>query len=160
MMLTRDDPQKQREYQRRYREANREKVRAADRAAKAKLTPEQRLEAQRRYYAANPEKRRAYAEKYRSEGRTRAAQIKSRYGLTADQFESLLATQGDVCAVCVGGFVGRKMYVDHDHATGAVRGIVHMECNTLMGLSKDNPELLERAAAYLREHTEKSRCKT
>lgn len=159
-MLTRDDPVKQREYQKRYRDANREKVRASSRAAKARLTPEQRLEAQRRYYAENPEKRKAYADKYRADGRHRAAQIKSRYGLTQDQFNALLVAQGGLCAVCLSNFDGRKMYVDHDHETTAVRGIVHMECNTMMGLAKDNPYLLERAAAYLREHKEKATCKT
>lgn len=40
-------------------------------------------------------------------------------------------------------------YLDHDHASGAVRGLLCSACNTGMGLLGDNPNLLRIAAQYL-----------
>jgi len=33
-----------------------------------------------------------------------------------------------------------------------VRGLLHARCNQLLGLAKDDPIRLEKAAAYLRKH--------
>ena len=56
------------------------------------------------------------------------------------------------CAICgtdtAGGRAGRRMHMDHDHDTDAVRGILCKDCNVGLGSFKDNPTLLRRAAAY------------
>jgi hypothetical protein len=74
------------------------------------------------------------------------------YGITLEQYNDLLAKQGGVCAICQGPHRGRgKFYhVDHDHKTGDVRGLLCHYCNTAIGSLKDDPALLEKAAAYLR----------
>lgn len=76
------------------------------------------------------------------------------YGLTQEQFDALVAAQGNVCAVCSNGHVGpgADLHVDHDHRTGAVRALLCGKYNTLIGLADDSPDRLELAAAYLRRH--------
>lgn len=71
------------------------------------------------------------------------------YGLTPSQVDEM-AEAG--CAICgTLKWTGRHKgpHVDHDHATGAVRGILCHECNTALGKFRDDPAVLERAIAYL-----------
>lgn len=70
-----------------------------------------------------------------------------KYGLTEEQYESLLAKQGWQCAICG----GEPKSVDHDHVTGEVRGVLCRPCNTGLGHFKDDPERLRRAATYIEE---------
>lgn len=50
--------------------------------------------------------------------------IEKTYGLTSDDYDELLALQGGGCAVCGGKPKSKRLAVDHDHQTGAVRGLV------------------------------------
>lgn len=69
-----------------------------------------------------------------------------RYGIGADEVERMAAEQGGLCPVCR---VAEAVHVDHDHVTGAVRGVLCPECNTGMGQLRDDPWVLRRAAEYL-----------
>lgn len=87
-------------------------------------------------------------------GRHREYLLKSVYGLTPGQFRTLFFRQGQRCAICgtakpPGNGFKAQWNVDHDHATGRVRGILCSPCNTGMGLLKDDPALLRRAADYV-----------
>jgi len=42
--------------------------------------------------------------------------------------------------------------VDHCHATGRIRGLLCAKCNQAIGLMKDNPIFLRRAADYVERH--------
>jgi hypothetical protein len=44
------------------------------------------------------------------------------------------------------------MHVDHDHGTGAIRGLLCSSCNQALGQMKERPELLRAAAEYLERH--------
>lgn len=91
--------------------------------------------------AANPERRKAGEKKW---------QLKRRYGLTVEQFEAMRAAQGNCCAMCSKEFK-RTPYVDHDHATGEVRGLLCNGCN--MGLGRmESPGFLDACARYLEQH--------
>jgi hypothetical protein len=46
----------------------------------------------------------------------------------------------------------RKLAVDHNHVTGAVRALLCTNCNTGLGRFDDSRELLRRAIAYLEKH--------
>lgn len=82
-------------------------------------------------------------------GKTRV--FKLRGGLTEEEYDKLLAKQGGVCAGCLKPPTNRRLCVDHDHKTGEIRGLLCFQCNYGLGWLKDDPERLERLAAYLRK---------
>ena len=69
-----------------------------------------------------------------------------RYGLTTDEYEEMREAQGGRCAICQ---QVKKLGIDHDHETGAVRKLLCTHCNQGLGRFMDDPELLLKAAAYL-----------
>jgi Recombination endonuclease VII len=83
-----------------------------------------------------------------------------RYGLTIESFEAMLEKQNGVCAICeqketaVHQTTGeaRHLAVDHCHAKLHVRGLLCTQCNRMIGLSRDRPNLLRKAADYLEYH--------
>lgn len=83
----------------------------------------------------------------------RRANLK-KYGITEDQYGEMLREQDGRCAICREqpdgvGKTGKVLHVDHDHKTGAVRGLLCRDCNPALGAFRDSPELLRRAAEYL-----------
>lgn len=71
-----------------------------------------------------------------------------KYGLSLPAFHGLLVRANYRCEVC-GEAPGTGPKVDHDHATGAVRGILCTSCNVGLGHFRDDPARLRQAAAYL-----------
>ena len=84
--------------------------------------------------------------------RRRDKMLMAKYGLSLAQFEKMLLIQRGKCGICDRFFHGvRRMYVDHDHQSGRVRGILCYPCNhRLLGRGLEDPFVHERAAAYLR----------
>jgi len=84
-----------------------------------------------------------------------AAKVRAtKYGLTVERHKAMVAACGNRCEICgVDGASCRWgcLDVDHDHGTGAVRGLLCNNCNRALGHMRDAPELLERAAEYLRK---------
>lgn len=82
----------------------------------------------------------------------RGRALKWRYGVTEEDFEALLKRQGGKCASCgdpEDPEATRRFHVDHDHATGEVRGILCHGCNVALGLLKDDRDRILRLADYL-----------
>lgn len=111
-----------------YWEKNKETLRAKNRIKK------------RRYDKENPEK--AYA-----------IQIKSKYGITLDEYKQMLTDQDNQCAICKsaspGGSSKTRFCVDHCHIKGTVRGLLCSKCNLAISYLDDNPETLLAAIKYL-----------
>lgn len=88
----------------------------------------------------------------------RRSWLNKRYGMTIDHYESLLKSQGGVCAICHStnnhptrwGNKSVRLSVDHNHATGKIRGLLCHSCNAALGYFKDNPDIIEQAAKYLK----------
>lgn len=75
------------------------------------------------------------------------------YGISAAEYKILYDAQGGRCAICRRATgKTKKLSVDHDHKTGEVRGLLCNPCNRYgIGImARDNPEVFDRAAAYLR----------
>lgn len=73
-------------------------------------------------------------------------QASRKYGLTLEQAQNMWASP---CAIC-GYFEAGQMVIDHCHGGGEVRGTLCNSCNVSIGHFLDDPDLLERAAGYLR----------
>jgi hypothetical protein len=106
----------------------------------------------RMWQRANPERLKASRERNR-EGRNRKMReihLRNKFGLTPAEYEGILAAQGGVCALCNRRPTPRiSLHVDHDHGTGEIRGLLCMRCNNALGLFREGPDLLRRAARYL-----------
>ena len=83
-------------------------------------------------------------------------QLRTRFGMTANQYDELLSKQGGRCAICnETETVTRRdrpiqrLCVDHCHTSEKVRGLLCQRCNRAIGLCKDNPHLLKSMAMYL-----------
>lgn len=103
-----------------------------------------RSEMRKKYYQAHKDD---WKKHYKKHSRTRTAK---RYGLTVEQLDAMTAAQGGLCAVCSRQPGKKGLAVDHHHATGVVRGLLCSSCNTAIGLLRDDPELMEKAAQYAR----------
>ncbi len=111
-----------------------------------------------RRYRATAEGKSAYAASQASsrrvdpEGR-RVRATERRYAMSAGAYASMLTVQNNACALCLrpfGSAPAMEPAVDHDHATGKVRGILHNKCNVGLGFFEDDPALLEMAKFYLK----------
>lgn len=88
----------------------------------------------------------------------RTKSLRSNFGITVEQYDAMLLQQGGVCAICGERCAsGKRLAVDHDHATGAVRDLLCGHCNLGLGNFKDNPERLAKAIRYLDRHMKKPR---
>lgn len=85
--------------------------------------------------------------KCRSEQR-HTLRLKANYDITPREVDQRLKDQDNACAICQQPFEDKPM-VDHDHKSGKVRGLLCHHCNTGIGLMRDDPKLLYRAARYI-----------
>lgn len=76
--------------------------------------------------------------------------LRERYGLTMDDYAAMLAAQLGGCAICRKPARAKsRLFVDHDHKTGRVRGLLCLSCNTMIGHAADSPDVLRAGAVYL-----------
>jgi hypothetical protein len=83
------------------------------------------------------------------------------WNVTPEVYNLMLKAQNYVCMICgeaeriTNGKSGkiRDMAIDHCHATGRIRALLCSPCNTAIGLLKDDPATLRKAAEYLERHT-------
>ncbi len=83
--------------------------------------------------------------RWRRRARWRA--LERKYGLPQHEYEALFAAQRGCCAICE--LRPDRLFVDHEHATGQVRGLLCSNCNFAVGELGDDPARCASAAAYL-----------
>lgn len=83
-------------------------------------------------------------------------ELKRHFKMTRGEYLKLAEKQGHKCAIC-GQPENAKirgktisLAVDHCHTKGHVRGLLCAQCNRGLGLFRDSPDLLAKAAEYLR----------
>ena len=88
--------------------------------------------------------------------------IKRVYGIDSAQYYKMLEDQEGKCAICKSDSNNtshqskNKMFIDHCHTTGQVRGLLCSKCNHALGLFDDDTENLKSAISYLAKFEEKS----
>lgn len=128
-------------------------------------------DATKKWCADNPEKIQEYREKWWNKlvtdperyqkylERTRRKDLR-RQGMTQEQYDSKLAEQDGLCAICRlphgRSLCGRSkdLAIDHDHTTDQLRGLLCDDCNLGLGLFRDDPQRLMNAALYIICHKE------
>jgi hypothetical protein len=90
-----------------------------------------------------------YSDQGRKAQRTKQAHPNARYvhpeRITPDEYAAMLAAQENKCAICREPPKRRRLFIDHCHATGKIRGLLCPRCNTKLASVERHPELF----AYL-----------
>lgn len=102
------------------------------------------------------EKKATYMRAWRRQNlhHSRNLEMRRRYGIDLAEYDRILAQQSEACAICETKVDYFRLSIDHCHGTGKVRGILCAKCNRGLGGFNDQPELLEKAARYLRKSRE------
>ena len=81
--------------------------------------------------------------------------LKTKYGLSLEDYDSLILTQANKCLICSKEFTQYKddrhgiACVDHCHKTGIVRGLLCHRCNTAIGFMEEDSDRFWNAISYL-----------
>ena len=85
--------------------------------------------------------------------------LQKQYGITLEDFNNMIEKQDNKCYICDTVFAEPSSRtfqntpnVDHNHETGKIRKILCRDCNTMLGLAKENIQTLHNAIEYLGEH--------
>lgn len=86
---------------------------------------------------------------------SRRSNLWRRYRITPEQFDALLTSQGNCCAICRSPDPRhqRGWRVDHNHVTKKVRGILCNHCNVAIGMAGEDADVLFKIAVYLKVHS-------
>jgi hypothetical protein len=97
-----------------------------------------------RYYAKGGKETQAH--------RSRKHNLK-KYGLSIEQYDKMVEDQQGKCKICKASENIRdfKLFVDHCHSTGNVRGLLCHNCNAGLGHFRDSQDILQAAIRYLNE---------
>lgn len=101
------------------------------------------------------------------DGKIRDSVYKRKYGISLNQYNSLLESQKGLCKICGTsdpkghGSKNGRFCVDHCHDTGIVRGLLCHHCNIGIGAFNDDTVKLAKAIDYLiQDGTTPDRCIT
>jgi len=126
----------------------------AAKRARTALDPETNRARARQWKLDNPERSRAAQLEYAASGRKqisdRKSYLKRTYGITIADYEVMVEAQQGVCAICLEARPEeRTLHIDHDHESGAIRGLLCFRCNNALGDFREQFDIFQRAADYL-----------
>lgn len=82
--------------------------------------------------------------------------LKSQYNISLEQYNEMLRSQKHKCKICQKDeteVFKQTLYVDHNHTTGQVRGLLCHPCNAGLGHFRENQDLLDAAKQYIKEYS-------
>jgi hypothetical protein len=79
--------------------------------------------------------------------------LKRNYAMTLDDYDRMLNDQEGKCAICrVSQLTPRCFYVDHDHKTGKIRGLLCPKCNHALGCLEYINKYADQIGNYLEKN--------
>lgn len=101
-----------------------------------------------------PEKRAKQSQREGKKDYSKNKHLKYHYGISLDEYNKMFHQQEGKCYLCGKhqSEVKRALSVDHCHKTGKIRKLLCQPCNTLLGMSGDDPIVLQKAIDYLMEN--------
>lgn len=104
------------------------------------------------FYKKNRDKLLQYQKDYRKNfaDKKRNTDIMSRYGITLEQYKTMLLLQKGLCAICKSLMI--RPGIDHCHKTKKVRGLLCSNCNLGIGIFKDSVQIMESAIEYIKSY--------
>ena len=150
-----DNLEKVKKCNKQWRENNPDKVKEYQKQWE-KDNPRNRTEWGKQYYKDNKEKinkrfnqwAKDNPEKHKNG--QRESKLKCKYGLSHEDWLAMWEGQDGKCKICEKPFINlSKAFVDHDHKTGKIRGLLCSKCNGGIGFFDDNQKLIMRAINYL-----------
>jgi hypothetical protein len=78
--------------------------------------------------------------------------LRTRFGLTSEQYDHMVRDQNNLCAICKCEAQFNSLHVDHCHKTNKVRGLLCFHCNTTLGHVKDDMAIVQNMIEYLRRY--------
>lgn len=92
----------------------------------------------------------------RNKDRAHFVRVNAKYGISEEDYYSLLKAQESKCKIC--GIdedkLKQRLHIDHCHTSGKIRGLLCSNCNTGIGNLRDDVSLLEKAIQYLNSYNE------
>lgn len=82
---------------------------------------------------------------------------KIKYGIEQSDYDNMLKNQNFSCAICEIHIedVNRDFSVDHCHTTGKIRDLLCINCNSMLGMGKENKNIFKSAIKYIQKHKNK-----
>lgn len=104
-------------------------------------------------YQPKPKKKKVTKSKEEIKLAAKKRMLKHRYNITYEEYTQMYDNHNKRCAICktkkkLGGHSG--LYVDHNHETNEVRGLLCTKCNSAIGKLKENKEILLEVIKYLK----------
>jgi hypothetical protein len=112
----------------------------------------------KKFYAKHKDLLKARVAKWKKNNpeQNKSSKLLSKYGITLDQYRVMLNSQGNCCAICKTTTPDTKsnkfFYVDHNHKTNKVRGLLCYHCNIALGMIRDNISVGLSLVEYLKKY--------
>ena len=137
----------QKEYKAEYYKKNREKILEQKKEYSKREDVREKKRKYMKIYSSRPEIKQRY----------KMLKIEKTYGLSEEDFKTLLSDQESMCGICGTEFTedislekrSHSPHVDHCHTSGEVRGLLCVNCNAGLGQFKDSVKILLSAVEYL-----------
>ena len=149
---------KKKEIDKRYNEKHKDKIRAYKRIWARKNYAKNKskcLAFSKKWKDSHKQECKKYQQNYNMENKSKVqisklrTKLKREYNLSLEDYNIMLLEQDYKCAIC--HRLLEIPYVDHDHKTEKIRGLLCSNCNFLLGQAGDSEEILSNAIEYLRK---------